>query len=100
MQQSLKPASGATRARIVATELLEKLFLPVHNAVSAFDAGFGRQTPLTLARRLETRTGRGAWLCASRHTSVENAPMKGGGLYPAAYGLDELLAAAAVTLAV
>ena len=65
MQQYLKPATGTARARIVTTEFLEELFVPVHDAMSAFDAGFGRVALPTLARGLETRIGRGAWLCAS-----------------------------------
>jgi hypothetical protein len=65
MQQCLKPAAGATWARIVATELLEELFVPVHNAVSAFDPDFGREALPALARRLETNIGRGAWFCVS-----------------------------------
>ena len=60
MQQFLKPTAGIAWAWVVATELLEKLFIPVHHAVSAFDPGFGREALPTLARRLETRTGRGA----------------------------------------
>ena len=65
MQQYLKPAAGAAGARVIATELLEKLFVPVHDPMPTFDAGFGRVALPTLARGLETRTGRGAWLYAS-----------------------------------
>jgi len=65
MQQCLKPAPGTAGAWIVAAELFEKLFIPVHDAMPAFDSGFGRVALPTLARGLETRTGRGAWLCAS-----------------------------------
>jgi hypothetical protein len=77
MQQRLKPAAGVAGARIVATELFEKLFVPVHNAVSALDPGFGREALPTLARDLETSTGRGACLCVSWHTSVEETPLAG-----------------------
>lgn len=77
MQQCLKPAAGTARARVVAPELLEKLLVPFHDAMSAFDPGLGRVALPTLARGLETRTGRGVWLCASWHTSIELAPMGG-----------------------
>jgi hypothetical protein len=65
MQQFLKPTAGVARALIVAAELLEKLFVPVDYAVTALDPGFGREALPTLACRLETKIGRGAWLCVS-----------------------------------
>jgi hypothetical protein len=65
MQQFLKPAARIAGAWVVATELLEKLFVAVHHAVPALDPDFGREALPTLAAGLETRTGRGAWLCAS-----------------------------------
>jgi len=65
MQHCLKPATGTAWARVVATELLEEFFVPVHDAMPAFDPGLGRVALPTLARGLETRTGRGAWLCVS-----------------------------------
>src|SRR5687767_9904623 len=77
MQQCLKPAARAAGARVIATELLEKLFVPVYNAIPAFDSGFGRVALPTLARGLETRTGRGVWFCASWYASVDDAPKRG-----------------------
>lgn len=65
MQQYLKPTTGSAWTWVIATELLEKLLAPVHDAVPAFDLCLGREALLTLARRLETRTGRGTWLCVS-----------------------------------
>jgi hypothetical protein len=65
MQQFLKPTARVARALIVATELLEKLLVPVHYALAAFDPAFGREALPTLAGRLETKMGRGAWLCDS-----------------------------------
>jgi hypothetical protein len=65
MQQFLKPAARIAGAWVVATELLEKLFVPIDDAVPALDPGFGREALPTLAAGLETRIGRGAWLYAS-----------------------------------
>jgi hypothetical protein len=65
MQQFLKPTTGIAWALIVATELLEKLFVPVHYAITTLDPAFGREALPTLACRLETKIGRGAWLCVS-----------------------------------
>jgi hypothetical protein len=59
MQQFLKPATGAARAGIVAAELLDEFLVPVHDAISAFDTGFGRESLATLTRDLATRTGQG-----------------------------------------
>jgi hypothetical protein len=59
MQQFLKPATGTAGAEVVATELLDEFLVTVHDAISAFDAGFGGETLSTLARCLETSTGRG-----------------------------------------
>jgi hypothetical protein len=41
MQHLLKSASGAADARIVAAELLDELFVAVHDAVAALHAGLG-----------------------------------------------------------
>jgi hypothetical protein len=65
MQQFLKPATGTAQARVVAPELFEKLLVPVHDAISAFDPGLGRVALPTLARGLETSVGRGVWFCGS-----------------------------------
>ena len=65
MQQFLKPAARIAGAWVVATELLEKLFVAVHHAVPALDPGFGREAFPTLAADLETKICRGAWLCVS-----------------------------------
>jgi hypothetical protein len=65
MQQFLKPTAGSAWALIAATELLEKLFVPVHYAITALDPAFGREALPTLACRLETKIGRGAWLYVS-----------------------------------
>jgi len=43
MQHFLKPAARATDARVVAAELLDQLFVAVHDAVAALDAGFPRE---------------------------------------------------------
>ena len=69
MQQFLKPAAGVARAWIVTPELFEELFSPVHDAMAAFHAGFGRETLATLTRCLETSIGRGVWARFSWHTS-------------------------------
>ena len=58
MQQFLKPAAGATWAGIVAAELLDEFLVPVHNAISAFDSGFGRESLAAFTRGLETSIGR------------------------------------------
>jgi hypothetical protein len=69
MQQFLKPATGTAWAGIIAADLLDKFLVPVHNAIPTIDTGLGRESPATLTRGLETRTGRGDWLWFSWHTS-------------------------------
>ena len=44
-QHRLKPASGATRARIVAAKLLDELFLAVHDALATLHACLAQGTP-------------------------------------------------------
>ena len=78
MQQSLKPTAGAARAWVIATELLEKLFVRVHDAVTALDPGFGREALPAFTRCLETKIGRGVWVWVSWHTSIERYPEKWG----------------------
>jgi hypothetical protein len=65
MQQFLKPATGTAWAGIVAAKLLDEFLVAVHNAIPAFDAGFGWESPARLTRDLETGTGRGGWLWSS-----------------------------------
>jgi hypothetical protein len=43
MQQALKPASGAARAQIVATEFFGQFNAVVDETPSAFDMGFRRE---------------------------------------------------------
>jgi hypothetical protein len=46
MQHFLKPAAGAARAEIVATQLLEQLLLTTaHGAVASFHASLAQGTP-------------------------------------------------------
>jgi hypothetical protein len=40
MQQLLKSASGTAGAEVVAAELLDQLFVAVHDAIAAPDVGF------------------------------------------------------------
>jgi hypothetical protein len=54
--------AGTAGAWIVAAELLGQFLVPVHYAIAALDAGFGREPLLTLTRGLETRIDRGAWV--------------------------------------
>src|SRR3954447_17607122 len=56
-QQRLKPTSGATRAQVIATELLGQLLVPVHHASAAPDAGFGRVALPALAGALKSSAG-------------------------------------------
>ena len=42
-QQFLKPASGAARAKVVAAEFLDQVFVPMHDADAALDLRFGRE---------------------------------------------------------
>ena len=77
MQQRLKPAAGVAWAWVVSTELLEKLLVPVHNAVSALDPGFRREPFSTLAGDLETNAGRGGCFCVSWQASDEKTPILG-----------------------
>jgi hypothetical protein len=69
MQQFLKPTIGAAWAWVVATQLLDQLFVSVHNAMTALDSGLGGEALATLTGDLETETGRGACFFVSWHTS-------------------------------
>ena len=40
MQQRLKPTIGAARAKVIATEFLNQVFVLADLAVAALDAGF------------------------------------------------------------
>jgi len=82
MQQFLKPATGTAWAGIVAAKLLDEFLVAVHNAISVFDAGFGRESPATFTRNLETKTGRGDCLWVSWHTSNKLAPAIGARIIP------------------
>jgi hypothetical protein len=90
MQQFLKPTAGIARTWVVATELFEKLFVSVHNAMAAFDPSFRREALLTFARCLETRTGRGVVIWVSWHTSIVN-PEDRGADYTVALGITRIL---------
>ena len=63
MQQFLKPARGAARAWVVATELFDQFLVAMDEAgdlsLRALDAGFGREPFPALTRGLETSIGRG-----------------------------------------
>jgi hypothetical protein len=54
MQQVLKPAVRATRARIIAAELLLKLLVAVHDAISLLHVGFRREAFATFTGNLES----------------------------------------------
>ena len=61
MQQALKPASGVTRAQVVAAELFAELDVAVNDAPSAladaFDLGFRGEGLPPLTRDAESRGG-------------------------------------------
>jgi hypothetical protein len=59
MQQFLKSAAGAARARIVATELLDELLAAADDARSALDARLRGEAPASLTGDLERRRSRG-----------------------------------------
>lgn len=40
MQHRVKAFARVARAEVIAAELLEELFLPVHDAIAAFDLRF------------------------------------------------------------
>lgn len=52
-QQFLKAASRTARARIVSSELLQKLLVPMHDAEAAFDLGFRWETFATFVGDFE-----------------------------------------------
>ncbi|MBC7782339.1 MAG: hypothetical protein H7144_00750 [Burkholderiales bacterium] len=58
MQQFLKAFVGPTRARVVAPELLNKLFLAMHDALASFHVRLGREAATALTGALESRAGR------------------------------------------
>jgi hypothetical protein len=58
MQHRLKPASGAARTRVVATELLDELLVAVDDALAASDVGFAGIAFAALTRALERTTVR------------------------------------------
>src|SRR5688572_11374492 len=69
MQQRLKPAAGAARARIVASELFDELLVPAHDAHAALDARLGREALAALASDLESSRGRSGRASISWHFS-------------------------------
>jgi hypothetical protein len=70
MQQFLKPTPGVAWAWVIAPELLEKLLVSVHDAVTALHASLGWETLAAFTRGLETRTVRGVQAWFSWHTSI------------------------------
>ena len=69
MQQRLKSASGAARARIIATELLEQFLAAAHYAFASLDARFGGEALPTFASDLESSRLRGGVCSCARDTS-------------------------------
>jgi hypothetical protein len=65
MQQFLKPAAGAARAGIVASELFLQVLDPAHDAKSALHARFGREAFGAFTGFLETRVRPGTCLSVS-----------------------------------
>jgi hypothetical protein len=55
MQQFLKPAGGAARARIIPTEFLDQFLVAVNNAHSALHLRLGWEPSTALAGALEKR---------------------------------------------
>jgi hypothetical protein len=53
MQQRLKPAARSARAQVIAAELFSQFLAAVDDAQSAFDTGFGGETPSTFTGSLE-----------------------------------------------
>jgi hypothetical protein len=53
MQHFLKAASGVTRAKIVAAQFFQQVFIRAYNAKSPLDAGFGGVAPAALTAALE-----------------------------------------------
>lgn len=56
-QHFLKPATGAAGTRIVPTQLLRQVLVPVNDAIAAFDLRLARESAATLTRVLESRGG-------------------------------------------
>src|SRR5215470_6858485 len=69
MQQRLKSAPGATRTRIIATELLEQFFATAHYSFASLDPALGREALPTLASDLESSRLRGGVCSCAWHTS-------------------------------
>jgi hypothetical protein len=57
MQHRLKPTTGPTGTRIIATELFDKLLVSIDDAIAALDPGFRWESFATFARYLKTSTG-------------------------------------------
>ena len=57
MQQALKPASGAARAKVVAAELFDELDVAMDDALPTLDLGFRRKGLPPLTRDAESRGG-------------------------------------------
>jgi hypothetical protein len=56
---SLESFATPTWARIIATEFFLKQLVSMHDANTAFDMGFGRETASTLTHRFEKRNQQG-----------------------------------------
>src|SRR5262245_56515792 len=58
MQQPLKPASGAARAKVIAPEFFDELDAVMDKAATAFHMGFRREGLPPLTCNVESRGGR------------------------------------------
>jgi hypothetical protein len=73
MQQTLKPASGAARAEIVAAELLAQLDVAMDDAPAALDLRFRGEGLPPLTRDVESRGGRRNRDARAWHTSIKKS---------------------------
>src|ERR1700686_1858645 len=69
MQQTLKSPSGAARAQIIATELLDELHVAMNKAPPAFHDGLRRERLPPLTGDLESSGGLGIRHACAWHTS-------------------------------
>jgi len=69
MQHRLKPKARAAWTWVIATQLFNELFVPIHDAIAALDLSFGREALPAFASYLKTSVGRGGSCMYAWHTS-------------------------------
>ena len=92
-QHLLKATPGAAGAWVVATKLLEKLFVAMNHSVATLHMRFGGETSLALAARFKSgggNPGRLAWPCGTSADCVEDRTIVAGTVNSRSLTLDYL----------